>query len=145
HSGPARRRSAPPFCPATTPLLIASVSAGFTDPATDSRVVIERQLERFAVDDWTGAFNFAAPSIQEMFRTPQRFGEMVRNGYPMVWRPGEVTFLGNRQDELGRMWQRLRMTDRDGVAYRVTYVLEEVGSTWRIAGVYVEREPQAGA
>lgn len=57
------------------------------------RGVIGSQLDAFEADDVDRAFGFASNGIRGMFGTPERFGQMVREGYPMVWRPGEVRYL----------------------------------------------------
>ena len=64
----------------------------------DIRDVISSQIDAFLEDDFVTAFTFAHPSIRNMFRTPDNFGRMVRNGYPMVWRPAEVDYLDLRQE-----------------------------------------------
>ncbi len=53
---------------------------------------ITRQLEAFKQDDFETAFRFASPMIKGMFGSSQRFGQMVRQGYPMVWRPADVRY-----------------------------------------------------
>lgn len=110
------------------------------DPAADSRAVIERQLDAFQRDDWDEAFEYASPGIQSIFRNPDRFGEMVRNGYPMVWRPSSVDFLG-AVDQGGWIEQRLQIVDGAGEMFIARYRLEQVDGAWRIAGVWIERAP----
>ena len=46
------------------------------------RHVIEQQLEAFRRHDGAAAFAHAAPAIQEMFGTPERFMLMVEHEYP---------------------------------------------------------------
>ena len=48
------------------------------------RSVVSAQLDAFANDDAVRAFSYAAPAIQAMFQTPERFLAMVRRGYPVV-------------------------------------------------------------
>ena len=59
------------------------------DEAKAVRAVVEAQLAAFAADDAKRAFSYAAPSMREMFGTPERFMEMVRTGYPVVYRAGD--------------------------------------------------------
>ena len=68
--------------------------AGAQDAQGAIREVISDQIAAFEADDFATAFGFASPAIREMFGTPDRFGRMVREGYPMVWRPGGVRFAG---------------------------------------------------
>ena len=51
------------------------------------RSIIEGQEEAFRRDDGATAFGYASPAIREMFGTPDVFMDMVRQGYPMVYRP----------------------------------------------------------
>ena len=74
---------------------------------------IGSQIEAFLRDDFAEAFTFASPNIQGMFGTHERFGQMVRQGYPMVWRPGNVEYLDLRS-ERGALWQRVLIRDRQG-------------------------------
>ena len=114
------------------------------DPAAAIRQVISEQIEAFKADDFDTAFTFASPGIREMFGTPGRFGAMVREGYPMVWRPGEVRFsdLGERD---GRTVQRVLVTDAAGALFVLEYEMVPGEQGWRIDGVRVLQEGAAGA
>ena len=74
--------------------------------------------------------------IQGMFGTPARFGLMVRNGYPMVWRPAEVEFLS--VEERGSDYLNLRLTieviNRQHLA-RVIRRLRRIDMVERIARI----------
>ncbi len=107
------------------------VSAGDTKAV---RAVVEAQLEAFATDDAKKAFSYAAPSIREMFGTPERFIEMVRAGYPAVYRPASVAFLQPLWVQ-GRLVQGVLLTDADGGQWLATYSLErQADRSWRIGG-----------
>ena len=71
---------------------ILAAASGAAAPAQDTaaqiKEVISDQIEAFRVDDVATAFSFASPAIRDLFGTADRFGEMVREGYPMVWHPG---------------------------------------------------------
>ena len=98
----------------------------------------EAQLDAFAADDAKKAFSYAAPSIREMFGTPERFVEMVRAGYPAVYRPASVTFLQPLWVQ-GQMVQGVRLTDADGGQWLATYRLErQADKSWRISGCDVQ-------
>lgn len=97
---------------------------------------IQGQIDAFLLDDFVGAFTFASPSIRSMFRTPENFGAMVRNGYPMVWRPKDVRF-GPLRTMDGALWQQVLVQDEIGRNYVVEYQMVEVSGVWRIAGVQV--------
>ena len=49
-----------------------------------ARQVISDQIAAFQQDDFETAFTYASPMIKGIFGTPERFGQMVREGYPMV-------------------------------------------------------------
>ena len=50
----------------------------------------------------TAAFDYASPTIRGIFGSPDRFGAMVQQGYPMVYRPSEVRYLERREFGEGR-------------------------------------------
>ena len=105
---------------------------------------IQSQIDAFLVDDFVTAFTFAAPSIQSMFQTPENFGRMVREGYPMVWRPSEVRFL-EFQTQGQRVFQKVLMRDARGTPHVLEYSLIETGDGWRINGVRILPSPDVGA
>jgi hypothetical protein len=106
------------------------------------RAVVEAQLAAFAADDAKRAFSYAAPSIRQMFQTPDRFMEMVRTGYPVVYRAASVIFLGPQWIE-GQLIQGVQLTDADGSLWLATYRLErQPDSSWRISGCDVQ--PSSG-
>ena len=114
------------------------------DPASAIRQVISDQIAAFEADDFATAFTFASPGIRAMFGTPGRFGAMVREGYPMVWRPGEVRFT-DLAERGGRILQRVLVTDTAGALYVLEYEMVEGEQGWRIDGVRVLEEGAAGA
>ncbi|MCA3444246.1 MAG: DUF4864 domain-containing protein [Rhodobacter sp.] len=109
------------------------------NPAIET--VIQQQFDAFRAEDVGTAFSFASPNIKGMFGTPENFGRMVRNGYPMVWRPAEVQFLDLRE-VAGNLWQRVMVTDQAGRTHLLDYQMVETGQGWQINGVQLL--PQAG-
>ena len=106
--------------------------------------VIDGQLDAFQADDFETAFSFASPMIQEMFGTSEAFGAMVRQGYPMVHRPGDVQFLDIETiGDLRR--QKVLIRDRDGAYHLLEYEMIKGPQGWLINGVSVLQEPQVGA
>ncbi|MBB97884.1 MAG: DUF4864 domain-containing protein [Rhodobacteraceae bacterium] len=103
-------------------------------PGDDIEATIGAQLEAFRADAFDEAFTFASPMIQGLFRTPDTFGEMVRNGYPMVWRPGTVRYLDLRE-EGGRLLQRVEITDARGALHLLEYEMVQLEGSWKINGV----------
>ena len=98
------------------------------------RSVIGDQMAAFRRDDAAAAFGFAAPTIQDMFGTPERFMTMVRDGYQAVYRPAEVRF-GELVRIDGRLTQLVHVVGPDGVARLALYFMErQPDGTWRISG-----------
>lgn len=134
-------------------LLFAATLAGFlpasarAEPvsAADAkavRAVVEAQLAAFADDDGQRAFSYAAPSIRQMFGTPDRFMAMVRGSYPVVYRPSAVVFLHPARVE-GQLVQGVHLTDAGGALWLAVYQLErQPDASWRISGCSVQ--PSAG-
>lgn len=125
-------------------LLILACCAGLAGPAQaqsdEIEAVIGNQIEAFLADDFATAFTFASPMIREIFRTPENFGSMVRNGYPMVWRPAEIRYLG-LEERGGDLWQLVRVTDRQGLAHVLAYQMVNLESGWKINAVQVLETP----
>jgi len=97
------------------------------------RSVIEAQLAAFAADDAEKAFSYAAPGIRAQFITAERFLSMVREGYPVVYRPASVSFLKPEWIE-NKLMQRVQMTDAAGAPWMVVYEIErQADKSWRIA------------
>ena len=111
---------------------------------TEIEGVIAGQIEAFKADDFEQAFTFAAPSIRRIFRTPENFGVMVRRGYPMVWRPADVTFLDLR-DENGLTIQTVRIEDAEGTTHLLAYSMTQTGEGWKISGVQILEAPGLSA
>jgi hypothetical protein len=127
-------------------LVLAPLSAPAQAPDEAAiRGTIQGQLDAFKSDDFGTAFGFASPMIRSMFGTADRFGMMVRQGYPMVWRPAEVEFLGLR-DRGGQVWQMVLIRDGNDVYHTLGYQMVPDGAGgWRINGVQILREGEAGA
>ena len=125
-------------------LAVAAVAGGPARADGEGiRAVIGAQIEAFLADDLAAAFGFASPGIRAMFGSPDRFGQMVRQGYPMVWRPGSVRYLDLRE-EGGRPVQRVMIVDAQGVLHLLDYVMQPGEDGWKINGVrYVAGPPMA--
>ena len=105
---------------------------------------IRAQIEAFQADDFARAFTFASPNIHALFGTPQAFGKMVREGYPMVYRPTDVAMLELRFIG-GAYWQRVRVTDAKGRSFWLDYQMIERPEGWRINAVQMQEAPDVGA
>jgi len=125
-------------------VMMAAGLATAQDDVDDIRAVISEQIEAFKADDFDRAFTYASPNIKRMFGDSARFGRMVREGYPMVWRPADVRFSSLSEDD-GRIVQSVLMTDAGGALFIVDYEMVPEGDSWRINGVRVRRSSAAGA
>ena len=106
--------------------------------------VISSQIEAFQVDDFDTAFTFASPTIKRLFGSSDRFGAMVQRGYPMVWRPAKVEYLGLDTIQ-GLLVQQVLITDQSGTLHTLAYQMVETPEGWQINGVQILRAPQVGA
>jgi ketosteroid isomerase-like protein len=98
------------------------------------RETIEQQLAAFQKDDTAGAFALASPEIQLQFTNPENFMQMVRLGYPAVYRPRSVVFEKITSIH-GKITQLVLLLGPDGVPFRALYLMEKQrDTTWRING-----------
>ena len=117
-------------------LLLKSVAFSNEGGAAMKEVqdTISSQINAFKQNDIKTAYSFAAPNIQAQFPSPEVFGMMVRNGYPIIWRPKSFKFttfknLGNRYI------QRVLFQSFNGSLKYYDYILEKNDNKWKIAGV----------
>ena len=111
---------------------------------TAIEAVITDQLADFNARDVPGAWEHASPTIQGIFGTPENFGTMVENGYPMVWDNSDARFL-DLSDENGAPHQRVMIEDPEGRAWILDYEMIELPEGWRINGVQVLPAPDVAA
>ncbi len=123
-------------------LCLATAAPAEEGAAPAIRDTIQSQIDAFLDDDFARAFTFASPGIQGIFRTPENFGRMVREGYPMVWRPESLRFLDLREVD-GALWQKVLIEDAEGATHLLDYRMEPDGAGgWRIDGVQILRAPK---
>ena len=129
-------------------LAAAAAMAGTSLPALaqDGPIegVIQGQVDAFLAGDVEAAFGYASPGIKRMFGSPERFGQMVERGYPMVWEPSEVRYL-ERRDLGAGVVQRVMMHDAAGVPWVLEYQMIEGSNGWVIDGVRILNPPELGA
>ncbi len=130
-------------------LLAAILALSLLAPAVQAQQsaiprVIQDQIAAFQADDFGAAFTHASPSIKRMFGSPERFGRMVRNGYPMVYRPQDVTMLEQRPSGPGVV-QRVLIRDQSGQLHTLDYQMIDTESGWLINGVRIVDAPGVGA
>ena len=95
---------------------------------------ISSQIDAFKKNDVKEAYTFAAPNIQAQFPNPDIFGLMVRNGYPIIWKPKNYKFT-TFKDLGNRCIQRVLFQSYNGSLESYDYILEKDGDLWKIAGV----------
>jgi hypothetical protein len=105
------------------------------------RTIIQSQVDAFLRDDGEAAFGYASPAIREMFGNASNFMDMVRRGYPMVYRPKAFDF-----DEIvtmnGEPTQKVHVVGPDGRPVDAFYPMTRLpDGSWRIDGCYL-REPE---
>ena len=129
-------------------LLIALMTLGLVGPlraqSDDITGVIGGQIEALKRDDFATAFGFASPVIKRMFGTPERFGEMVQQRFPMVWRPADVQYLEQRQVG-GLTYQTVLIRDGAGGFHTLEYEMIPVAGGWQINGVRFLQAPPVAA
>ncbi|WP_328794922.1 DUF4864 domain-containing protein [Jannaschia marina] len=123
-------------------LLLAATGMARAD-AGAIRSVIDGQMDAFRADDFDTAFTFAAPNIRGLFGNAENFGVMVRRGYPMVWQPGTVEYLGTTEGR-GLWQQEVLITDGFDRLHKLRYSMVETADGWKIAGVQILEAPEVG-
>lgn len=121
-------------------LFLAFPAAAQEEPI---RKTIQSQIDAFLADDFARAFSYASPNIKGIFGTPDNFGAMVREGYPMVYRPTDVEMMELRE-VAGNLWQRVRVVDQAGRAHYLDYMMIETPEGWQINAVQLLPAPDIG-
>jgi len=128
----------------TAAFLTATLSAPVLAQEDPIQQTIRNQLDALQKDDYATAFSFASPTIKGLFGSPDRFGMMVRQGYPMVHRPGAVQMLELRE-VAGNLWQRVMITDQQGRTHLLDYQMVQTADGWQINGVQLLPSVGVGA
>jgi Domain of unknown function (DUF4864) len=101
---------------------------------TAIRRVVEQQLEAFAVDDAVTAFALTTPAMHQRFGVAERFVELVRQEYAVVYRPAAVKYFA--ADEVGgKVYQPVELRDDRGDYWLAMYEMQrQRDGGWRING-----------
>jgi hypothetical protein len=103
--------------------------------------IITHQLNAMAKDDNAAAYSDAAPNVQAIFPSADIFMNMVRNGYPPVYRNKSFSFTGTGTDPNGRVYEKVAIEGADGVAYKAYYFMEQQpDGSWKISGCVVLKD-----
>lgn len=122
-------------------LLLPAAARAQEAPIHDT---IQQQLDAIAAEDFVRAFTYASPTIKTIFGSPENFGAMVKQGYPMVWQHGDVKMLELRT-VAGNLWQRVMITDLQGRTHLLDYMMVETPEGWQINAVQLLPEQGVGA
>ena len=119
-------------------------SAGDADPTT-FRQIISEQIAAFNADDGAKAWSYAAPSIQQIFPTPDIFMSMVKNGYQPVYRQKSMSF-GEISGSADRPVQHVTIVDMNGKLWEALYTMQQQpDGAWKISGCVLVQVPGVGA
>ena len=127
-------------------LTIVFGTSGAARAASDSdraavQSVIEQQLHAFLADDAATAYSFAGPAIRAMFPTQDIFMNMVRQGYPPVYRPQSYDF-GLLEETSTGLRQIVDIVDASGVGWTASYtVAKQPDGSWKITSCTLIEKP----
>ena len=106
------------------------------------RAVITQQMQAMAKDDASSAYAEITPNVQRIFPSADIFMNMVRGGYPAVYRHKLFGFGEVGIDETGRPFQTVDILGADGARYTAVYFMErQADGNWKISGVVMAMEP----
>ena len=108
----------------------------FADEKADIQSTISDQLRAFASDNFIEAFTHASPGIKDIFGAVENFSNMVKKGYPMVWRYNNFEFLNLEETPQG-YYQIVRITDQNDKLFLLKYFMKNVAGIWKISGVSI--------
>lgn len=104
---------------------------------SEIRQIIEKQLQAFQKDDFSVAFTFASPKIQEQFGSWENFQQMIKVNYEAVYRPRSVMFRDLTMVE-NFPAQNLILMEPQGNLIQATYVMQQQQDhSWRIHGCFL--------
>lgn len=107
---------------------MVSVKAGAEEIAKrDAAAFQERitsQIMAFQADNADAAFAFATPKLQQIFRSPENFISMGRQGYAPVYRPKSFEF-GLAELKNGQPTQIVAIVGPSGTLWAALYTFEQ--------------------
>ncbi|MEO8532080.1 MAG: DUF4864 domain-containing protein [Deltaproteobacteria bacterium] len=96
--------------------------------------VITDQIDALSAGDLPRAFSYASDMLHGVFQSPENFGVMVHNGYEMILNPRDIAFQG-LEPRNGALWQKVVVTDANGVPHTLLYEMIETPDGLRINSV----------
>ncbi|MBG6156198.1 DUF4864 domain-containing protein [Roseibium album] len=123
-------------------LTVFSLGPTVAEETLDSNAfqrIIKNQMNAFAAGNAKTAYSFATNSLQQKFRSPELFMEMVRQGYQPVYNPKSVTFGQSKITKFGPT-QEVHVVGPKGKNWLVLYSFEQQeDGSWRISGCYLTK------
>lgn len=123
--------------------LLWSASLGWAQSLTADekavQTVIDSQITAFRGGKHETAFGFAAPSLQQIFGSTDRFIGMVKRGYGPIYGAKQWSFGRSRaQDDI--ILQEVLLTGPKGGNWIALYTLrKQDDGSWRIAAVQMKQ------
>lgn len=120
-------------------LLLVGTARAEDDKVSDAdqraiHEVVQSQLDAFAEDDASSAFELASPQTRVRFGSPENFMRMVKENYTAIYRNQRALFTGTEVVE-GSTVQVVRVTDSESHVWLVLYLMQhESDGSWRIDG-----------
>ncbi|MGE4241121.1 DUF4864 domain-containing protein [Ramlibacter sp.] len=106
------------------------------------QTVIAAQLAALTADDADRAFETATPEVRQDVGSAERFLQLVRSTYPMVYRHSAANFL-KPEVERGQVMQLVQLRDANEKTWLVLFALErQADDTWRIGSCLVAETRQ---
>ncbi|MEM9733918.1 MAG: DUF4864 domain-containing protein [Pseudomonadota bacterium] len=128
---------------ATSILFTPSMASAQDVPAAklqQLQMVIDNQITAFRTQKHDQAFSYAAPRLQRIFGSTERFIGMVKNGYGAIYGARNWNFGRSRQNGSSEVWQEVRLTGPQGRDWVALYTMRQMpDGTWRIAGVQIKK------
>jgi len=105
------------------------------DKSQNAQEIINGQFQAFRDRQHKTAFGFAAPHLQTLFGSTDRFIGMVKKGYGPIYNAKEWSFGRSRFDN-GTVFQEVLVSGPDGRQWMALYeVRQQSDGSWRINGV----------
>jgi len=119
------------------PALADDIAAG---DKSAMQAIVSDQMAAFAHDDAAAAFAYASPALHDVFRTPDTFMAMVKNGYGAIYRPRSVVF-GDVETGAEGPVATVYVSGADGEAYVALYSFQkQPDGSWKINGVRIVKD-----
>ncbi len=105
------------------------------EQSAKAQAVIDSQISAFKARNHDKAFSHAAPNLQQVFGSSERFITMVKRGYGALYGATNWSF-GRSKVEAGLLYQEVLFTGPLGKEWVALYALKQASDkSWRIHGV----------